>query len=367
MMRKDRFRFDSFDWISFLLMLLLMGIGLLLVMSATHTETVKYSFFFKKQLLGSLLGLLVYFFCVFVRFDRLCRWGYFAYFFSIGLLIFTYCKGLVALGARRWISLYFFRMQPSELVKFLFPFFVGYFLYEAHKTESGTIRAMKTKDFYIPLAMLTFTTLLVKKQPDLGTAILLFFQGLGIFFIAGLSRKFFLYTFLIFCCAGPIVWKTLKPYQKQRVYVFLGYGEKNKERYQIEQSLIAIGSGGLWGKGLLKGTQNRFSFLPEDHSDFIFAVLCEEFGLVGAFLLLLLFFLLGFRIFFQLLQTESFLARIVGVGQLLHIMLAVFINIGMVIGILPIVGIPLPLISYGLSSLLVTCASLGTLNNLFLE
>ncbi len=183
-MHKNRFRFDSFDWISFILMLMLMTTGLLLIKSATHTEAAPYSLFFKKQLLGCGLGLAIYFCCAFVRFDQLCRWGYFSYFFSIGLLLFTYCKGLVALGARRWVSFYFFRMQPSELVKFLFPFFVGYYLYESHKATSGTIKKMELKDFYLPLFMLGCTTLLVKKQPDLGTALLLFFQGLGIFFAA---------------------------------------------------------------------------------------------------------------------------------------------------------------------------------------
>jgi rod shape determining protein RodA len=353
--------FKSFDWIQFLLVIALLGIGLTCVMSATHTDLQLYSYLFKKQLLGSFVGLFFYFFLAAVPLKTVSRIGYFAYGLAIALLGYTYCRGFVALGARRWISFYFFRMQPSELIKFLLPFFMGYFLYESFMH----LRVSQSRSFWmiwgVPLSTLFFTFWLVKKQPDLGTALLILFQGLGILWVAGLSRRFFLYGALCCLFGAPLIFMTLKPYQKQRLYVLCGYGEKHKERYQVEQALIAIGSGGLTGKGFLQGTQNKFSFLPEDHSDLIFAILCEEWGIIGAAVLFLLYFLLALRILWRLFNTDDYLRHLVGIGQLLHIMLAVLVNAGMVMGILPIVGVPLPLMSYGLSYLWVTLASLGVL------
>jgi rod shape determining protein RodA len=238
---------------------------------------------------------------------------------------------------------------------------MGYFLYESFMH----LRVSQSRSFWmiwgVPLSTLFFTFWLVKKQPDLGTALLILFQGLGILWVAGLSRRFFLYGALCCLFGAPLIFMTLKPYQKQRLYVLCGYGEKHKERYQVEQALIAIGSGGLTGKGFLQGTQNKFSFLPEDHSDLIFAILCEEWGIIGAAVLFLLYFLLALRILWRLFNTDDYLRHLVGIGQLLHIMLAVLVNAGMVMGILPIVGVPLPLMSYGLSYLWVTLASLGVL------
>ena len=358
-----RLSYRSFDFVQLLLTLCLMGIGLLSVLSTTHTDTVMYSYFFKKQLVGCCVGLSVYLLLAGMPLVTLSRLGYQAYFFAVGLLLYTYCKGFVVLGARRWISLYFFRGQPSELIKFLLPFFLGYFLYESFIAARITASRSRSWLWGIPLGTLAITVWLIKKQPDLGTSLLVLFQGLGVLWAAGLSRKFFLYGALASVIGAPLIFISLKPYQKRRIYVFCGYGEKKGERYQVEQSLIAIGSGGLWGKGFLKGTQNRFSFLPEDHSDMIFAILCEEWGLVGAILLLLLYLLLSLRILWNLLNRDHFLVHLVGIGQLLHIMLAVLVNIGMVVGVLPIVGVPLPLISYGLSYLLVTMASLGVLQS----
>jgi len=165
----------------------------------------------------------------------------------------------------------------------------------------------------------------------------------------------------------PISWKMLKPYQKKRVAVFLGYGESKKERYQIEQSQISIGSGGLLGKGILRGTQNRFSFLPERRTDFIFSVLCEELGFFGALLVILLYLLLFIRVFTIIMRIESPFIQLFAIGIVAHIFISAIINMFMVTGLLPIVGIPLPLMSYGLSNLWTTFISLGWLNSIKIQ
>ncbi|MFC1843047.1 FtsW/RodA/SpoVE family cell cycle protein [Candidatus Dependentiae bacterium] len=358
----DRKFFKKFDWISFFLMLALSSIGLLFIYSATYKPEIPYSIFFKKQLFGILSGVLLYLFFSIIDHRQLIRFGYFLYFIIIGLLVFTIVKGSIGMGAKRWINLVFIKWQPSEMAKLLFPAFAVYFLHTQKDNFSFT-----WKDFAPILAILAISTLLILKQPDLGTALILLFSGLIIIWLAGIGKKFFVISFLLTLLLTPITWNMLKPYQKKRVSVFLGYGESKKERYQIEQSQISIGSGGLWGKGILKGTQNRLSFLPERRTDFIFSVICEELGFLGALLILFLYILLGTRIFLILIKIDSPLVTLFGVGIALHIFISALVNMYMVTGLLPIVGIPLPLVSYGLSNLWTTFITLGCLNSIKIQ
>jgi len=358
----DRRSIRFFDWASFILTALLVCIGLLFVYSATYSEAHRFSSFFKKQIIGAVSGFILYFIFCFTPPHKLQRYGFFAFGATIFLLVYTYAAGWIGMGAKRWISLYFFRFQPSELVRLFLPSFIA--LYGMERRENKTISVGAA---LVPLALLGFIFLLVLKQPDLGTALIILFSGMITLWIAGLDKRFFAIGIIAAACGAPFFWKVLKPYQKQRIMVALGYGESHKERYHIEQSKIAIGSGGVWGKGFLKGTQNKFEFLPEDHTDFIFSVICEEWGFVGALCILLLFALLFARIIFIILSLSDITQQIIAVGLLIHIMLSVCINSAMVTGLLPIVGIPLPLISYGLSNLWVTLASLGWLNNIALH
>ena len=354
-----------FDWIGFILILSLLSIGLLFVFSATYRPSNPLSLFFKKQTLGAISGLAIYFFFCFKNLKNLSRIGFFTYFIILALLVYTIASGWMGMGARRWISLYLFRFQPSELAKLFFPVFIAYYFveqdtpkYHIHKQQ------LSIKVVWFPMFVLFTSFLLILKQPDLGTALLLLLSGFVLLWFIGIDHKFFIALSLITLLGAPVAWTVLKPYQKQRIFVLFGYGDIKKERYQVEQSKIAIGSGGLTGKGLLNGTQNKLEFLPEDHTDFIFSVICEEWGFVGALIVLLLFSLLFSRLLYIIFATASFFDQIVGIGLLIHIMLSVCINIGMVVGILPIVGLPLPLFSYGLSNLWVTMASLGWLNNI---
>jgi rod shape determining protein RodA len=344
-----------FDWISSCIIILLSVIGLFFVFSATCSPTKPFSIFFIKQAIGLIGGFVIYLGCCVTDYRTLLRWGYFAYIGVIGLLIFTLVKGSMGLGAQRWLDLGFMKLQPSELAKLLFPTFAAYHLDIEKDAKQTFIRT-----FLPMLCILGVSFILILKQPDLGTALIIAYTGFILLWLAGLPKKFFLWSAVILCIFMPLIWHyVLKPYQKNRIVVFLGYGDNHKERYQIEQATIAIGSGGMWGKGSLQGTQNKLRFLPESRTDFIFAVLCEEWGLAGALFLLFMYILLFWRCIGAVLSLSDPTIQLFALGAVIHIILSTIINIGMVVGLIPIVGIPLPLMSYGLSNLWVTYASLG--------
>lgn len=359
MINLERRYLTYFDWITFFLICILSAISLLFVYSATYTAAAPFSLFFKKQALGILTGVIIYAIFSFIDYRILCRWGYFIYFIILGLLAFTLVKGSIGMGAKRWVTLLFVRFQPSELAKLFFPSFVTYFLYTQNHTPEYT-----PKDWSILISLLLISALLIMKQPDLGTAILIVLSGFTLLWLAGLSKKFFVIFFLSLILTMPLSWHFLKEYQKKRIAVFLGQGDNTKERYHIEQSKIAIGSGGILGKGFLQGTQNKLLFLPESRTDFIFSVICEEWGFLGALIVLLLYCCLFIRLLLQAMHLTTFFAQLLAVGLVIHIVYSMIINIGMVLGLLPIVGIPLPFMSYGISNMWVNFASLGWFSNI---
>lgn len=348
-----------FDWVSFFLVLAIAMIGIVFVYSATYRHCTDTSIFFKKQFFGLITGILIYFFCSFLDYRTVCRVGFFLYFISIGILIATMLKGSIGMGAQRWIDVGLFKFQPSELSKLFFPMFITY--YFLHDDE---ITLPPQKAFVIPFLIMLISAILILKQPDLGTCLIILFSGLVMFWFIGLSNKFFITVGILMLMSAPILWECLKPYQKKRVLVFLGYGQMQKERYQIEQSKIAVGSGGFLGKGYLKGTQNKLSFLPESRTDFIFSVICEEVGLAGALFLILLFLALFFRLFLMINSISTFYPQLLCLGLMMHIVFSTIINMGMVLDLLPVVGIPLPFVSYGITHLWIGFASLGCINSI---
>lgn len=357
---KQTFRY--FDITHLLLVLSISCIGLLFVFSATYRDTAPFSIFFKKQALGLLMSFGIYALFTLIDYRISMRYAYFSYFFLLATLFFTLIKGSIGMGAQRWIDCGLFKLQPSELAKILFPAYMVYILSTAHKTFPPPFKT------FVPIIIMLFASvLLIIRQPDLGTALLVLFVGLILCWLAGISRIFFITLLCTLLCALPFVRYVLKPYQQKRIAVFLGYGTADNERYQIEQAHIAIGSGGLCGKGLLHGTQNKLHFLPEGRTDFIFAVLCEEWGLVGALLVLGLYCALFFRSMMIINQLNDRYMQLLALGLLLHIILSTVINIGMVLGLLPVVGIPLPLMSYGISNLWVNMASLGWFQNIAMQ
>jgi len=348
----------NFDWISLLIIIIISSIGLLSIYSSTYQYEQPYSIFFKKQLFGISTGIIIYLFASIIHYKDIERFGYFAYYFTMVLLLFTLFKGSIGLGAQRWLNLGFIKFQPSELAKLFFPTFTSYYLSNSKNFN------YKLKNFQFILFCLFITTLLILKQPDLGTAIIVLASGLTLLYLAGINKNFFIISIILFTIFSPILNKFLKDYQKKRIMVFLGYGSSKKERYQIEQSKIAIGSGGILGKGFLMGTQNTLRFLPESKTDFIFSILSEEFGFIGSTFLIILYIILFIRLIYIISLIRNFFCQIFAFGLIIHIIYSSIINILMVIGLAPIVGIPLPFMSYGISHIWISFASLGIFNSI---
>lgn len=358
MLAIDRRRLHYFDWISFLIIVLLSAIGLMFVLSATYSPTRPFSLFFKKQLMGIASGLVLYFTMCSINHRSLERWGYGLFFVTVGLLLFTLFKGSFGLGAQRWINLGFVKFQPSELTKLFFPAFFTFYI-------AGSLERDMTFATYGPmLGIVGASAFLIMKQPDLGTALVILFSFCTLLWLAGVSKTFFVTMAFLFVVGAPAAWHCLKDYQKQRIYVFFGGGSNKKERYQIEQSRIAIGSGGLWGKGFLRGTQNQLNFLPESRTDCIFSVICEEWGFMGACAVILLYVALFARLFYVAGTIKDVYMQILALGLILPTMISAIINVSMVMGLLPIVGIPLPFITYGVTHIWITFASLGWFNGI---
>tara|TARA_B100000579_G_scaffold301348_1_gene251283 strand:- start:380 stop:1501 length:1122 start_codon:yes stop_codon:yes gene_type:complete len=281
--------------------------------------------------------------------------GYLFYIIVLGLLIWASLFGITASGSQRWIDLYFINLQPSELMKIaIIVCFAKYY----HRIQLTNVN--KFKNIVVPILILLIPIMLVLSQPDLGTSILIALSGIIVLWLAGVNIKYFFYSTLIFVISAPFVISFLKPYQKLRILTFF---DPNKDPlgagYQIIQSKIAVGSGGISGKGFLKGTQGYLEFLPEKHTDFIFTLFSEEFGFLGSLLLLIIYAVLIFRIIRIGSFSRSFFAKFFcyGFGSAIFVYIAV--NMSMVLGLLPIVGSPLPIMSYGGSSMLATMIGLG--------
>ncbi len=286
---------------------------------------------------------------------EIARWSSCLYLFSIILLIVVIFYGDVGKGAQRWLDLKVFRFQPSEIVKLSVPIMIAYFL--ANKTlppESSSVIAV--------CIIIAIPVLLIAKQPDLGTALLVAAAGFSVLFVAGISWRLLILMGILAAAATPILWYVMHDYQKRRVLFFLNpENDPLNAGYHIIQSKIAIGSGGLYGKGWLNGTQSRLEFLPERSTDFIFAVYCEEFGMLGVLLLLCIYLFIISRGLYIAINAQNNFGRLLASGLTLTFFVYIFVNMGMVIGQLPVVGVPLPLISHGGTSMVTLMAGFGVI------
>jgi rod shape determining protein RodA len=290
---------------------------------------------------------------IFLSFFNIKFWHYFAYIFYIIILIaliWASLYGVKASGSQRWINLYFINLQPSELMKVAIIVCLAKYYHRVHLDRVNSFQSL-----LVALSILILPIMLVIMQPDLGTSILIASSGLVVIWLAGLNIKYFLYSFLIFLISAPFAISFLKDYQKLRILTFidpdrdpLGAG------YQIIQSKIAIGSGGLSGKGFLKGTQSYLDFLPEKHTDFIFTLFAEEQGFLGSLGLLIIYIIIIYRVLKIGSISRSYFAKLFCYGYGSAIFFYVTVNMCMVLGLLPIVGSPLPIMSYGGSSMLAT-------------
>jgi rod shape determining protein RodA len=291
-------------------------------------------------------------------FQMAAPWMYGAVIIALLLVLLV---GVGAKGAQRWLSVFgIFRFQPSEIMKLVVPMTVAWYL-------ASKVMPPKFKVITVSLAIIFVPTLMVMKQPDLGTSLLIAASGLFVLLLAGLSVRWMLLALVIILAVAPAMWYgVMHDYQKQRVLTFLDpESDPLGSGWNIIQSKTAIGSGGLEGKGWMQGTQSQLEFLPERHTDFIIAVFAEEQGLIGVLFLLCVYLAIVFRGLYMASQARDSFSRLLSGALIVTFFIYVFVNIGMVSGILPVVGVPLPLISYGGTSIVTLMAAFGVIMSVY--
>lgn len=332
-------------------LILLVGIGLTILYSAANQDVAVMT----RQGIRLSIAFVAMLVLAQVPPHKYKSWTPWLYIAATALLVAVLIIGKVGKGAQRWLDLGVFRFQPSELMKLIVPMMAAWYL--ANKPLPPN-----SKHIAATMLLILIPAVLTAKQPDLGTALMIVIAGVCVLLFAGISWRLIASGVVLAAIGAPILWHYMHDYQRQRVLTFL-----NPERdplgsgYHIIQSKIAIGSGGLFGKGWLNGTQSHLHFLPEHATDFIFAVCGEEFGIIGCTVLLLVILAIVGRSLYIALNAQDTFTRLLGASISLAFFLSAFVNIGMVMGILPVVGLPLPLISYGGTSMVIVLASFGVL------
>ena len=342
------------NWILVILLSAIAAIGVLMLYSAGGGSLQPWS---QRHLVRFAAALAAMLALALVDIRIWLRLAYPAYALALALLVAVETAGMVGMGAQRWLDLGVIQLQPSEIMKIALVLALARYFHGLTSEETGRI-------LYIvpPALMVLAPAALVMRQPDLGTAALMVLGGGAMFFVAGVRLWKFAAVAALGLAAMPVMWSVMRDYQRNRVLTFL-----DPERdplgagYHILQSKIALGSGGLFGKGLLEGTQSHLNFLPEKQTDFIFTMLAEEFGMVGCLILLGLYSLTLLIAFAIALRSQSLFGRMLGMGVAIIFFLYVFINVAMVTGLVPVVGVPLPLVSYGGTAMLTVMIGMGLL------
>ena len=357
----DRRLIQNFDWTLLLLLVLLASISVLNLYSATYPiRGAGGSQIFMKQIYWFVIGFTVLLAMTTFDYHHLERLAYPLYFFALLLLVVVFFLGDVRSGSQRWIGFGGLSFQPSELMKICMVVALAKFF-----NDHAQLSEYRLRDLWLPFVLMAVAALFILKQPDLGTALLLLIVSFSIILFAKMRWRSLL--ILVFCTVSsvPFLWMSLKAYQQRRILTFLDPNlDPLGAGYHINQSKIAIGSGLLWGKGFLQGTQTRLHFLPERHTDFAFSVLAEEWGFVGALILLLLYLaviLWGINI---ARSSKDRFGAMIAVGVVAIVFWQTMINVSMTIGLLPVVGIPLVMFSYGGSSIISTMIGMGLLMNI---
>lgn len=353
MLKIDRRLISSFDWITLGVVLFICIIGILTIYSATRPplDEGEQPPFYVKQLIWLIIAIIAL--CVFITFDYIKLKDFWLIFYITGilLLIIVLFTGKTAMGAKRWINLGFFSFQPSEIFKIIFIISISAFL----EDKQSPLSIKDTLKTLLIFGIIPF--LLIVKQPDLGTAILILTITFIMIIYKGLRTRLMILILAILIISvfflWEILWEGLKEYQKNRLIAFIDPNIDPKGiGYNIMQSVITVGSGGLFGKGFLEGTQGPLKFLPERHTDFIFPIFAEEWGFIGCLILLSLYFTFFIRCFQTSIIAKNNFGKLLALGFTSIFILYFFINIGMTLGIMPVVGIPLPFMSYGGTTLL---------------
>jgi rod shape determining protein RodA len=332
-------------------LLLLIGAGLIILYSASNETPA----IMDKQLLRIGIALFAMWILAQISPGTYRKWTPWFFLGSLLLLGAVLIIGEINKGAQRWLDLWLFQFQPSELLKLAVPMMIAWYLYDKRLPPS-------LKSLIIPFFIIIIPAVLIAKQPDLGTALLVTISGFSVILLAGMSIWLIVFFLMVMGACTPILWHFMHGYQRDRILTFF-----NPERdplgagYHIIQSKIALGSGGVFGKGWLMGSQSHLQFLPEHATDFIFSVCGEEFGMMGAIVLIVLYLVIGGRGLYISAYAQDTYSRLLAGGLSLTFLIAAFINIGMVTGVLPVVGLPLPLVSYGGTSMITLIASFGIL------
>jgi rod shape determining protein RodA len=364
MLRIDRRLLQNFDWITLAVTILICLIGIMTIYSATRPlADGPHPAFYLKQIVWMTLGLVAVFLIAWVDYIWIERFSRILYIVGLVLLITVFFLGRTGMGAQRWLSIGPVSFQPSEFFKIIYIIMLAHYL----STMKSPLDAHSLLKVFFFLTFFPF--ILLVKQPDLGTALIIIMIFLSLTVARGLYKKVAVLAVIISLISlpflGNIFWEGLKDYQKSRLVAFIepetdptGIG------YQLNQSKITVGSGKFLGKGYLHGTQGPFRFLPEKHTDFVFAVFAEEWGFLGSALLMLLYLALILRGLDTAQKAKDDFGRILALGITFMFVIYLLINVGMTLGLMPVVGIPLPFMSYGGTALLSNLISVGILINI---
>jgi len=354
--------------ILFIVAILIASLGILSIYSSTHQkESEPRQDIYKRQMLWVLLGILIFFVLSRVNYRWLWDATYILYILAVLLLILVFILGATRLGAQRWLHLAWFNFQPSEITKVIMVIFLSRYFTRKSVDDIALISEKfgLREGLIYPLIFVALPVLFIYEQPDLGSAAMILFLFITILYLTHVRLRYFVILMLIVILSLPLLWHFLRDYQKERLLVFLNPNiDPLGAGYTVIQAKITIGSGGLFGKGWLAGTQSQLHFLPEAHTDFIFATFCEEWGLFGSLVLLFLYYLLIRQGFLIAQRTHDHFGSLLAFGISLMLGIQIFINIAMNLSLAPVVGLPLPLLSYGGSSIVTTFAALGILANI---
>ncbi len=355
-----RQKFWQLNWGMVLLLCAVAGIGFAMLYSAANGSMEPWA---SRQMMRFGLGLVIMFVVALIDVRFWFRYAYLIYFGCLALLGAVEVMGSIGMGAQRWIDLGFIRLQPSEMMKVALVLALARYFHGLSNEDIGRLTYL-----LLPTMLALAPAALVLKQPDLGTAGMLLLAGGAVFFCAGVRWWKFALVIVAGLAAVPVAWQFLHDYQKARVLTFLNpENDPLGAGYHTLQAMIGFGSGALTGKGFMQGTQSHLNFLPEKQTDFIFTMLAEEFGLVGSITLLGLYFLLLAYGFAISLRARNQFARLLAIGLTTNLFLYVSINMAMVMGVFPVVGVPLPLVSYGGTVLLTVMASMGLVMSCYIH
>jgi len=349
------------DWILLGAVFLLLGIGLVVLYSiASSSGEIFFDSVFSKQLFYSMLSVFVMLFFSFTNYHYLRSYSTKIYFFTLIILVGVLIFGQTIRGTSGWIGLGFFNVQPVEIAKISLVVFLASFI------SQKMMEFMELGRLIVSFALTFIMVFLVIRQPDFGSSMVLLLIWAGMIFVSGISKKLIASIFIFASIFSLVGWFQLADYQKDRIVSFIDpTRDPQGAGYNVRQSIVAVGSGGIIGKGIGHGSQSQLNFLPEKHTDFIFASIAEEMGFFGSTLVIALFGVIFFRIRRIAKMAPDNFGYLVAVGAMAMLFVQVFINIGMNMGIVPVTGIPLPFLSYGGSSLVSVFAAIGILNNIY--